>query len=198
MIRLSTQTVRGPIGPYEAESEHTMSTTTAAQRLSGNWTLNPTHSSAEFAVKYLVAKFRGSFGELDARLADGVLTGAAKADSISVKDQNLVGHLRSPEFFDAERHPEITFRSNDIDVEGDRVELDGELTIKGNTRPIHATGTIQGPTEDFMGNTKVGLALETTIDRTEFGLTWNADLPKGGKALSNEVTLSVELEFVRA
>lgn len=175
-----------------------MSATTATERLSGSWTLNPTHSSAEFAVKYLVAKFRGSFGELSASLEDGVLRGAARVDSVSVKDENLIGHLQSPEFFDAERHPEIAFRSTSIDIDGDRVELDGELTIKGNTRPIHASGTIGGPTEDFMGNTKVGLALETKIDRAEFGLNWNADLPRGGKALSDEVTLSVELEFVRS
>jgi len=175
-----------------------MSATAATERLAGNWTLNPTHSSAEFSVKYLVARFRGSFGELSASLKDGVLEGAAQVASVSVKDPNLIGHLQSPEFFDAEQHPQITFRSSAIDVQGDRVELDGELTIKGNTRPIHASGTIQGPTEDFAGNTKVGLALETTIDRTEFGLNWNADLPRGGKALSNEVTLSVELEFVKA
>jgi polyisoprenoid-binding protein YceI len=175
-----------------------MSATAATERLAGSWTLNPTHSSAEFSIKYLVAKFRGSFGDVSATLQDGVLSGAAEVTSVSVKDQNLIGHLQSPEFFDAERHPEITFRSTAIEVHGDHVELDGEMTIKGNTRQIQATGTIEGPTEDFMGNTKIGLALETVIDRTEFGLNWNADLPKGGKALSDQVVLSVELEFVRA
>ncbi len=175
-----------------------MSTTTSIERLAGNWTLNPTHSSAEFSVKYLVAKFRGSFGDLSATLDEGNLRGAAEVGSVNVKDPNLIGHLQSPEFFDAEQYPELTFRSTSIDLQGDQVELEGEMTIKGNTRPIHATGTIAGPTEDFMGNTKIGLALETTIDRSEFGLNWNADLPKGGKALSNQVTLSVELEFVKA
>jgi polyisoprenoid-binding protein YceI len=175
-----------------------MSATTATERLAGDWTLNPTHSSAEFSVKYLVAKFRGSFGELTGTLKDGVLSGTANVTSVSVKDQNLIGHLQSPDFFDAEQNPELTFRSTSIDVSGDEVELDGELTIKGTTRPIHATGTVQGPTEDFAGNTKIGLALETTIDRTAFGLNWNAELPKGGKALSDQVTLSVELEFVKA
>jgi polyisoprenoid-binding protein YceI len=166
--------------------------------MAGHWTLSPTHSSAEFSIKYLVARFRGSFGTLRASLQDGVLDGAAEVASISVKDPNLIGHLLSPEFFDAEQHPEIAFRSTSIEVQGDRVELDGELTIKGTTHPIHATGTIAGPTDDFMGNTKIGLALETTIDRTQFGLNWNADLPRGGKALSDQVSLSVELEFVRA
>ncbi len=115
--------------------------------------------------------------------------------SISVKDPNLIGHLQAPDFFDAEQYPELSFRSSNIEIDGDRVELDGELTVKGNTRPVKATGTIEGPTEDFMGNTRLGFTLETTIDRTEFGLNWNADLPKGGKALANEVTLTVELEF---
>jgi polyisoprenoid-binding protein YceI len=175
-----------------------MSVTTSSERLNGSWSLNPVHSSAEFAVKYLVAKFRGSFGELSATLEDGVLTGSTKVASIVVKDQNLIGHLQAPDFFDAEQHPELTLRSSDISVDGDQVTVDGELTIKGTTRPLHATGTIEGPTEDFAGNTKLGLTLETTIDRTAFGLNWNADLPKGGKALSNDVTLSVELEFVKA
>jgi polyisoprenoid-binding protein YceI len=172
-----------------------MSATTVNERLAGQWRFAPVHSAAEFAVKYVVAKFRGSFGELDASLVDGVLSGSAKVASISVKDQNLYPHLQSPDFFDAEQHPEIRFRSTNIDIQGDQVELDGELEMKGNTRPIHATGTIEGPVEDAMGNTRLGFALETKIDRTEFGLNWNVDLPKGGPSLANEVVLTVELEF---
>lgn len=172
-----------------------MSATTASDRITGQWRFAPVHSSAEFAVKYVVAKFRGSFGELDASLEDGVLSGSAKVASISVKDENLLPHLQSPDFFDGENHPEIKFRSTNIDIQGDRVELDGELEIKGNTRPIHSSGTIEGPVDDFAGNTRLGLTLETKVDRTEFGLNWNAELPKGGKALSNEVVLTVELEF---
>jgi polyisoprenoid-binding protein YceI len=148
-------------------------------------------------VEYLVASFRGDFKELDAQLADGQLSGSVRVDSIAVKDENLAAHLQGPDFFDAERNPEITFRSNTLAIDGDRVELDGELTMKGVTRPIHATGTIHGPTEDFAGNTRLGFALDTTIDRTEFGVNWNADLPSGGRALSDKVTLTVELEFIK-
>jgi polyisoprenoid-binding protein YceI len=172
-----------------------MSVTTPTERLAGQWRFAPIHSSAEFSVKYVVAKFRGSFGELDAKLEDGVLSGSATVASISVKDENLYPHLLSPDFFDAEQNPEISFRSTEIDIRGDHVELDGELTIKGNTRPIHATGTVEGPVDDPMGNTRLGFTLETKIDRTEFGLNWNAELPKGGKALSDQVVLTVELEF---
>jgi polyisoprenoid-binding protein YceI len=168
------------------------------ERLAGTWNFAPVHSSADFSVKYLVAKFRGDFSELDATLADGQLTGSAKVSSIQVKDQNLIGHLMAPDFFDAEQFPEITFSSTTLDVQGDDVTLDGELTMKGVTKPIQATGKLEGPTEDFMGNTRLGFTLETTIDRNDFGVSWNADLPKGGKALGDEVTLTVELEFHKA
>ena len=172
-----------------------MSVNTVQDRLAGSWQFAAVHSSADFSVKYLVAKFRGTFEELDAKLEDGVLTGSAKVASINVKDSNLIGHLQSPDFFDAENYPEISFKSTIADIDGDSLNLDGDLTLKGVTKPVHATGTVEGPTEDFMGNTRLGFTLETKINRTDFGLNWNADLPKGGKALSDEVTLTVELEF---
>jgi polyisoprenoid-binding protein YceI len=172
-----------------------MSVDTVHERLAGEWEFKPVHSSADFSIKYLVAKFRGRFEELDAKLSDGVLTGSVKVASVSVKDPNLIGHLQSPDFFDAEQYPEINFTSKVLKIDGDTLKLDGELTMKGITKPVNATGTVNGPTEDFMGNTRLGFTLETKIDRTEFGLNWNADLPKGGKALSDEVTLIVELEF---
>lgn len=175
----------------------TQTADTVQARLAGTWKFIPVHSSADFSVKYLVAKFRGRFEELDASLKDGVLTGAVKVASVSVKDANLIGHLQAPDFFDAERYPEITFTSTILDIDGDTLELEGELTLKGVTKPVHATGTVNGPTEDFAGNTRLGFTLETTIDRTQFGVDWNAELPKGGRALSDEVALVVELEFVK-
>ena len=175
-----------------------MSTDLIQDRLTGNWNFMPVHSSASFALKYLVASFRGRFEDVQAELIDGQLNGAVKVASVSVKDENLSTHLQSPEFFDAERHPEISFSSSNLGIEGDRVEIDGELTMKGVTKPIHATGTVNGPTEDFAGNTRLGFTFETTIDRTDFGLNWNADLPKGGRALSDQVTLTVELEVLKA
>ena len=173
-------------------------TQTAQDRLAGTWNLSPIHSSADFSVKYLVAKFRGRFQDLDASLEDGVLRGAVKVASISVKDETLAGHLQAPDFFDAEQYPEISFTSEVLDIDGDVLELDGHLTMKGVTRPVHATGTVEGPTEDFMGNTRLGFTLQTTVDRTEFGVDWNADLPRGGRALADEVTLAVELEFTKS
>jgi polyisoprenoid-binding protein YceI len=175
-----------------------MTETTQQDRLAGSWNYAAVHSGASFEVPYLVAKFRGNFEDVTATLENGQLTGSAKVASIKVKDPNLTGHLLAPDFFDAENHPEITFRSTNIDINGDDVTLDGELTMKGVTKPVHATGRVEGPTEDFMGNTRLGFTLETTVDRTDFGVSWNADLPKGGKALANDVTLIVELEFHKA
>jgi polyisoprenoid-binding protein YceI len=175
-----------------------MSDTQTQDRLAGTWNFAAVHSAATFSVPYLVAKFRGNFEDFDATLADGVLSGSVKVGSIAVKDPNLIGHLLAPDFFDAENHEAITFTSTNLALDGDNVTLDGELTMKGTTKPLHATGTVDGPTEDFMGNTRLGFTLETTIDRTDFGVSWNADLPKGGKALSNDVTLTVELEFHKA
>jgi polyisoprenoid-binding protein YceI len=176
-----------------------MSTTSTTQdRLAGTWNFAAAHSSADFAVKYVVSTFRGSIEDLTATLEDGVLSGSAKVSSIKVKDDNLTGHLMTPDFFDAEQYPEISFRSSSISSDGDQVTVDGELTLKGVTKPIHATGTLEGPAQDFMGNTRLGFTLETTINRTDYGVSWNAELPSGGKALQDEVTLHVELEFHQA
>ncbi len=172
-----------------------MSVASPTQRLAGNWQFAAVHSSAAFSVKYLVAQFRGSFGELDAALSDVWLTGSAKVTSLETKDPKLTAHLQSPDFFDAENYPEITFASTVLGIDGDDLTLDGEITIKGVTKPVHATGTVNGPTEDFMSNTRLGFTLQTTINRSDFGVSWNADLPGGGKAVSDQVTLTVELEF---
>ncbi len=171
-------------------------TTAVNEQLTGTYKLDPVHSSASFAVKHMVvATFRGRFEEFDAVLEDGRLTGIVNVGSIVVKDPNLAAHLQSPEFFDAERHPELRFESSEIRPDGDRVVVDGELTIKGITRPVQARGTVTGPVETLGGVNKVGLDLEAIIDRTEFGLNWNAPLPKGGFALDNDVRLLVELEL---
>lgn len=164
----------------------------------GTWKLDPVHSSIGFAVKHnVVATFRGSFGEVDGSLGPDGLEGRAKVESIAIDEPNLKGHLLSPEFFDADRHPELSFRSHDIRVEGDRAEVHGELTMKGVTEPILLTGSVVGPVEDGYGGSRLGLELETTVDRREFGLDWNAPLPGGGFMLANDVTIRGELELAR-
>jgi polyisoprenoid-binding protein YceI len=170
----------------------------------GTWTADTVHSSVGFAVKHMVVStFRGRFEDYDATLVSGEdgalrLEGSVKADSIVVKDENLSAHLKSPEFFDTERYPEITFASTLVRAENGELIVDGELTIKGHTRPIEARGTITEPVVTFGDVEKVGLELEASVDRTEYGLDWNAPLPKGGFALANEVKLIVSLELLKA
>jgi polyisoprenoid-binding protein YceI len=168
----------------------------------GTYTSDPVHSTTGFAVKHMLATFRGSFAAFDAELTvdeDGRarLVGSVPVDTVVVKDENLVAHLQSPEFFDAEQYPRISFESTDIAIDGPIVTVTGDLTVKGHTERVTAQGSIVGPIDDPFGNTKVGLQLETVVDRTKFGLNWNAPLPKGGFMLGNDVTLSVDLELIQ-
>jgi polyisoprenoid-binding protein YceI len=168
------------------------------------WAVDKVHSNVGFAVKHMVVStFRGRFEDYDAALIaadDGTLRleGTVKAGSIVVKDDNLAAHLTAPDFFDTAVYPEIEFSSTLVRADGGQLIVDGELTIKGITRPIEARGTITEPLETLGGYVKLGIELEAIVDRTEYGLNWNAPLPKGGFALSNEVKLVAELEFAQA
>ncbi len=162
----------------------------------GTWQADKVHSSVTFEVPYAVATFSGTVPDFDATLEDGKLTGVARIASITVKDENLTAHLLSPEFFDAERHPEVGFTTETIRREGDEVEVAGQITIKGITKPATLRGTIVGPSVDHFGKTRVGLSLETTVDRTAFDINWNMPLPNGDPALANDVTLKADLTLV--
>jgi polyisoprenoid-binding protein YceI len=167
----------------------------------GTWKSDPVHSTVGFAVKHhVVATFRGKFTDYEATLVGGEepkLTGAVKSASIVTEDANQQAHLQSPDFFDAERYPELSFESTAIRTNGETFEADAQLALKGVTKPVTVTGTIGGPVSDPYGGERLGLTLETTIDRTAFGIDWNAPLPGGGLAVSNEVKLIAELEFVK-
>jgi polyisoprenoid-binding protein YceI len=167
--------------------------------LSGTFRADPVHSSFGFAVKYQgVSVYRGTLSDVDAELTAGRLHGTAKVESISIRQpEQFRAHVLSPEFFDAANHPEVTFVSTDLDLREDgTASVTGELTIKGITRPVSATGTWTEPASDAFGGTRGHLNLEAVVDRTEFDMNWNMPLPSGGKALANEVTLSVELSLV--
>src|SRR5207247_7585436 len=140
----------------------------------GTGQADPIHSSVGFAVKYLgVATFTGELSNFEATLADGARSGSAEVADIEVKDENLKAHLQSPDFFDPERHPEVTF-SGTANAEG---RFEGEVTIKGITQPVTLEGEVTGPVTDPYGNERYGLSLSTVVDRTVFGLNWNAPLP---------------------
>jgi polyisoprenoid-binding protein YceI len=171
----------------------------------GTYEYDPIHSSVTFTVRHFGAgKFRGAFGDFDANVQvaeDGSLTieGAVKVDSVQVKEPRLDVHLKSPDFFDAERYPEITFKSTSVKaVDDGRLEIEGDLTIKDTTKSVSATGELTHTADDGYGGERIGVELSTTIDRNEFGITWNAELPGGTLAVANEVTLQVELELKKS
>ena len=178
---------------------------TATQPISGTFVADPIHSSFQFAVKHMkVATFRAGFDDVDARLVagdDGVrLEGRAKVESISITNPpEFRAHVvESTEFFDAGNHPEIVFASKSVDLAEDgTATVEGELTIKGITKPVTATGTYQAPAEDPYGGVRSSLELTATLDRRDWELTWQAPLPSGGDVLAWDVTLSVNLELVQ-
>jgi len=168
------------------------------------WLVDPVHSTVGFAVKHMiVSTFKGAFEDYDVTLVETggelSLTGSVEVGSVSVKDPDLGAHLASPEFFHAERHPQLRFASTSVEIDADGgVVMDGDLTIKGTTLPVRATGTSTPPLEDPFGGVRRGLELEARVDRRLYGLEWNMPLPKGGLALAHEVRLLVNLEFTQA
>jgi polyisoprenoid-binding protein YceI len=180
----------------------TIESTNADVLPAGTWQLDPVHSQVGFAVKYMVGTFRGSFSPVEATLvvgADGEagLTGSARAENVKVQEPSLVAHLLAPDFFDAERTPELRFRSTDVRTDGARVTVDGELEVKGATRPVTLTGEVGEQITDPFGRERIGITLGGTIDRTDFGINWNNPLPSGKSALANEVALEAELYLVK-
>ncbi|WP_217915512.1 YceI family protein [Miltoncostaea marina] len=170
----------------------------------GVWQADPVHSAFEFSVKHMVvATFRGSLPDFEATLTgaeDGTATleAVGRVASIVTQDENLTGHLQSPDFFDAQRHPEATYRGTEVVRDGDALTVRGELTLKGVTRPLELRGTIAGPVVGLGDAEVIAVELEGQIDRTEYGLNWNAPLPGGGFVLSNTVTMTARLEMRRA
>jgi polyisoprenoid-binding protein YceI len=176
-----------------------MSTATIQQLPAGTYGVDPVHSTFGFAIRHNgISTFRGQFEQVDAKLENGVLTGRAQVDSVKTAIPDLKGHLLGPDFFNAEETPAITFRSKDIRIADDgNVEVDGELTMRGVTKPVTAKGTI-GQGQNLMGADVVGLDLETSVDRRDYGINWQAQLPSGGDVLAWDVTIEVHLELVKA
>jgi polyisoprenoid-binding protein YceI len=169
----------------------------------GTWQVDPVHSQVGFAIKYNGGTFRGTFSPVAATLdvdeaGRPALVGSAPVSGVHVQDENLSAHLQSPDFFDAERAPELRFISTDIIRSVDDVTVAGELTIRGETRPVELRGTMSEPLVDAQCHERFGLELTGSIDRTEFGIDWNLALPNGQPALANDVELTAELFLVKA
>jgi polyisoprenoid-binding protein YceI len=148
-----------------------------------------------------VSAFTARFTTIEAELTSGDngvgLRGTAIADSIDIRDEALLAHVKAADFLDVARHPEITFISTRFDVLGQELVIRGDLTIKGRTRDVEARGTLTPVVSDPTGNVRVGLAVRTTIDRTDFGLDFQLTMPDGSPALGDEVMLIVSLELVK-
>jgi polyisoprenoid-binding protein YceI len=179
-----------------------MSTQTKQKVPAGTYVADPVHSSVGFAVIHNgVSTFRGGFRDYEARLVGGEeprLEGSVDVTSLDISEEQLKGHLLSPEFFDAEHFPRIRFSSTELDVAEDgAARVRGELEIRGQTHEVEANGRFAQLGADLAGSARVGLSLETTVDRRGFGLDWQAELPSGGEVLGYEVTVAVELELVK-
>jgi polyisoprenoid-binding protein YceI len=177
--------------------------TVAVQPFSGTYRAQPEPSTFAFAVRHSgVFWYRGSLSDVAATLrGDGdalVLEGSARVDSISVTEPAAMrASVLGAEFFDAEHHPEITFRSTEVALDSDGlVAVEGELTIRGTTRPVTASGRYAPPRPASFGEV-AGLQLQTTFDRREFGFDWQQKLPGGGDAVSWDVEVDIDLLLMR-
>src|SRR5262245_59980118 len=143
----------------------------------GTWTIDPSWSSLEFEVRKLglvtiKGRVPGFSGTIRGGEDDAAVEGVVDATSITTFDADRDAHLQSPEFFDTQRHPELTFASTSVRAEGAEIVVTGDLTIKDVTKPVELRGALAGPENDPWGNERIGLSLETTVDRTDFDLRW--------------------------
>jgi polyisoprenoid-binding protein YceI len=181
-----------------------MSETTAASipgYKAGTWTIDKTHSSVSFSIRHIViSKVKGTFDDFDASFVTGenpldtVVTASAKVASINTNEPNRDGHLRTGDFFDAETYPTIDFVSTGVRVVKDDYLVDGNITIKGVTKPVTFDFDFGGFGGDPYGNYKFGATAKAVIDREDFGLTYNAALETGGMLLGDKVTITLELQ----
>jgi len=168
--------------------------------------IDPAHSEVGFDIRHFFAKVHGRFDDYSgtivfdpANLAASTVEVAIRDSSIDTAQEKRDKHLRSQDFFWVEKYPALTFKSTKVipGPDSSHFQVAGVLTIRGITKPVELTGTISEPLTDYTGRERVGVELETTVDRTEFGVNWNAPLPSGEPALQDEVKLVAELYFVR-
>jgi polyisoprenoid-binding protein YceI len=176
--------------------------TSATQIPAGTWSIDPVWSALEFEVTKLgLVTVRGRIPGFSGTIEGGetpAISGTVDVSSVTTFDETRDGHIQSPDFFDAERYPELRFESTAVETRGDDLVVEGELTIKNVTRPVTLRGRFVGAGVDPYGNDRIGIELAGTVDRTEFGLNWNAPLPGGGFLLPNEVVLKANLAAVKA
>ncbi|WP_353111798.1 YceI family protein [Microbacterium sp.] len=168
---------------------------------SGTWVLDPAHSEVTFSVRHMmISKVRGTFGMKSATLVapenplEAKVEASVDVTSIDTKDDGRDAHLRSADFFDTENHPTMEFVSTGARVENGDFFVDGDLTIRGITKPVSFAFDFGGFGTDPYGNYKAGASATTTINREDFGLTWNAALETGGVLVGKDVTINLDLQ----
>jgi polyisoprenoid-binding protein YceI len=169
------------------------------------WALDPTHSELQFKVKHLmITTVTGNIKSFNAELSsegddfnNAEISFSGDINSIDTGNGDRDGHLKSGDFFDGEKFPAITFKSTNVEKDGSDYIVKGDLTIKDVTKPVKLNAEFGGIATDPWGNTKAGFTLSGKINRTEFGLTWNAALETGGVMVSEEVKILGELQFVK-
>jgi polyisoprenoid-binding protein YceI len=172
----------------------------------GTWHVDPSHSSVEFEVKHMmIATVRGRFNEFEGTIeaAEDInnsrVYGKVKTASVDTNDETRDAHLRSADFFDVEKYPEITFESTHIEpLGGPEFRVTGDLTIKGITRSVELDSTVEGAEVDPWGNDRVGIRVRGKIDRKEFGLTWQKMLESGGFLVGEDVRIMIDISAVKA
>jgi polyisoprenoid-binding protein YceI len=168
---------------------------------SGTWSIDPSWSALEFEVRKLgLVTVKGRVPGFSGAITGGetpAVVGTVDATSITTFEADRDAHLQSPDFFDTQRYPELRFVSTSVEASGEGIVVQGNLTIKDVTQPVDLRGTLSGPENDPWGNERIGLELSTTIDRTAFGLEWNAPLPGGGFLLPNDVALKASFAATR-
>jgi len=172
--------------------------------LNGTYVLDPTHTTFSFVTRHaMVTKVRGSFEQFEGQaVIDGAnpantnLEVTIDAASVNTRNADRDGHIRSADFFDVENYPTWTFKGTDFAIKGDTVEVTGDLTIKDVTRSITIPMEYQGAAKDPFGNNRVGFEGATQINRSDFGLTWNAALETGGFLVSDKITIEVEVSAI--
>jgi len=170
------------------------------------WKLDPSHSNVEFSAKHMMfTTVKGRFGDIEGTIEvngdapeAAVVNVTMKAASIDTRSEQRDGHLRSADFLDVENFPEVTFKSTKISGALDRFKLEGELTIRGTTKPVTLDVTYEGNGIDPWGGERLGFSADAKIDRREFGLTWNQALEAGGVLVSNDIKLHIDAQLVRA
>jgi polyisoprenoid-binding protein YceI len=170
------------------------------------WRVDPAHTRVEFAVKHLmITTVRGHFADVDGTVREDATDPRRSSIEVSIKAASVDtgvdqrdAHLRSPDFFDAEQFPSLTFRSTNIAPAGEnKLKVTGDLTIKGVTKPVVLDVTEEGRGGDPWGGNRAGFSATAKIDRRDFGLTWNQALEKGGWAVANEVRINLDIQLVR-